>query len=83
MLDVADWDQFAYERHKALQSHSLLKKTEIGLGWDDGVPPALHDATVKWPTRPPAQIRCHPWPEKNGLGGNVWETTEWVKPWLD
>jgi alpha-1,3-mannosyltransferase len=55
----------------------------MGLGWDDGVPPPAHDAPVTWPTHPPETVRCHPWPEQNGLSANVWEKTEWVKPWLD
>lgn len=30
----------------------------------------------------PDEVRCHPWPEKNGLDANVWAKTEWVKPYL-
>jgi hypothetical protein len=29
---------------------------------------------------PPEKVRCHPWPEKNGLSANVWEETRWVDP---
>lgn len=33
--------------------------------------------------RPPKKVRCHSWPEINGLSANVWEETKWVKPWLE
>ena len=28
----------------------------------------------------PDKVRCHPWPEANGLSHNVWEKTLWVDP---
>lgn len=31
---------------------------------------------------PPSQVKCHPWPEKNGLDGNVWEKVEWGPPYI-
>ncbi|OXC60307.1 alpha-1,3-mannosyltransferase CMT1, partial [Cryptococcus neoformans] len=53
------------------------------LGWVDGVPPEHLDVEIEWTTKPPEKVRCHAWPEINGLSANVWEETKWVKPWLE
>ncbi|KAK1923656.1 cryptococcal mannosyltransferase 1-domain-containing protein [Papiliotrema laurentii] len=72
--------QLAYTRHSAQQTRDELVKQQAELGWKDGVPPAKRDITVAFTTKPPNKVRCHPWPEKNGLSANVWETTLWVDP---
>ncbi|WVR08052.1 hypothetical protein IAU60_005098 [Kwoniella sp. DSM 27419] len=70
--------QFAYERDVALDIMEDLAKQKLKLGWVDGVPPAALDTAVE----PPEKVRCHPWPEVNGLSANIWEETRWVEPFL-
>ncbi|OCF43850.1 alpha-1,3-mannosyltransferase CMT1 [Kwoniella heveanensis CBS 569] len=74
--------QFAYERDVALDIIEDLGKQKWQLGWIDGVPPKDEQSTkTDWINRPPPKVRCHPWPEVNGLSANVWEETKWVGPW--
>nr|XP_031858426.1 uncharacterized protein CI109_006189 [Kwoniella shandongensis]KAA5525498.1 hypothetical protein CI109_006189 [Kwoniella shandongensis] len=77
--------QFAYDRDVALDVIEDLSAQKQSLGWNDGVPPQEEeeDFFMEWTTRPPSKVRCHPWPEVNGLAANVWEETRWVEPWLD
>ncbi|KAL1409081.1 hypothetical protein Q8F55_005905 [Vanrija albida] len=74
--------QVAYGRKAAVETALELRKSEERLGWRDGVPPRNRDAMVAWEFGAPPEVRCHPWPEKNGLDANVWEKTEWVKPYI-
>ncbi|WWC65904.1 uncharacterized protein I303_108526 [Kwoniella dejecticola CBS 10117] len=75
--------QLAYERDVAFDIMAELAKQKSGLSWVDDVPPKSLDSTVEWIKKPPQKVRCHPWPEVNGLSANVWETKSWVDPWLD
>ncbi|WVQ78979.1 hypothetical protein IAT38_001071 [Cryptococcus sp. DSM 104549] len=75
--------QLAYERDVAQHIIEDLEAQKQELGWVDGVPPEELDTKIDWITKPPETVRCHPWPEVNGLSANVWEETRWVKPWLD
>ncbi|TYJ58936.1 alpha-1,3-mannosyltransferase CMT1 [Cryptococcus floricola] len=75
--------QLAYERDVAQDVLEDLNKQKAQIGWVDGVPPDHLDEKLEWRNHPPEKVRCHPWPETNGLSANVWENTEWVKPWLD
>ncbi|GHJ85676.1 hypothetical protein NliqN6_2078 [Naganishia liquefaciens] len=77
--------QLAYERDVAIQTEYLMQQQRLELGWRDGTPPVRGGKLYKgltWRTQPPERIRCNPWPEKDGLGHNVWEHTKWVPPWL-
>ncbi|KAK4685023.1 alpha-1,3-mannosyltransferase, partial [Tremellales sp. Uapishka_1] len=73
--------QLAYSRDIAEQTARMLAVQQAELGWVDGVPPIELDEVVDWVTVPPAKVRCHPWPESNGLTANVWATTQWVDPY--
>ncbi|KAK8849725.1 hypothetical protein IAR55_005060 [Kwoniella newhampshirensis] len=75
--------QFAYERDVAQDIIEDLSAQKQALGWIDNVPPAHEETMMEWTSKPPERVRCHPWPEVNGLSANVWEETRWVKPWLD
>ncbi|WVN89960.1 uncharacterized protein L203_105190 [Cryptococcus depauperatus CBS 7841] len=74
--------QLAYERDTAQDIIEDVGKQKEELGWNDGVPPNHLDTLIRWTDKPPEKVRCHPWPEVNGLGANVWEKTEWVDPWV-
>ncbi|WWC92851.1 uncharacterized protein L201_007812 [Kwoniella dendrophila CBS 6074] len=74
--------QLAYERDVAIDIVEELFKQKEQLGWIDAVPPIELDTKVDWIDKPPEKVRCHPWPEVNGLSANVWEQTLWVDPWL-
>ncbi|WVW86879.1 hypothetical protein I302_108934 [Kwoniella bestiolae CBS 10118] len=74
--------QLAYERDVASDTISELSKQKTRLGWVDGVPPKKYDEKIDWIDKPPDKVRCHPWPEVNGLSANVWEETRWVDPYL-
>ncbi|KAL7422698.1 hypothetical protein Q5752_001989 [Cryptotrichosporon argae] len=74
--------QLAYDRDTAVKSDRMLRQQQWDLGWIDGVPPAELDTTVRWSPTPPEKVRCHPWPDQNGLAANVWATTQWVPPYL-
>ncbi|ORX37681.1 cryptococcal mannosyltransferase 1-domain-containing protein [Kockovaella imperatae] len=71
--------QLAYEIHPAKENRDDLAMQQEKLGWVDGVPPES-EATISWSTTPPPRVRCHPWPEINGISANVWEKTLWVDP---
>ncbi|OWZ53013.1 alpha-1,3-mannosyltransferase CMT1 [Cryptococcus neoformans 125.91] len=75
--------QLAYERDVAKDIIEDLGKQKEQLGWIDGIPPEHLDNEIEWRIRPPKKVRCHSWPEINGLSANVWEETKWVKPWLE
>ncbi|WWC95421.1 hypothetical protein V866_002284 [Kwoniella sp. B9012] len=75
--------QLAYERDVASDIIEDLSKQKESLGWIDGVPLKSSDDKIDWINKPPEKVRCHPWPETNGLSANVWEETRWVDPWLD
>ncbi|WRT69758.1 uncharacterized protein IL334_006749 [Kwoniella shivajii] len=75
--------QFAYERDVALDIVEDLEKQKRLLAWKDGKPPQKLDSPIEWLSKPPEKVRCHPWPEVNGLSANVWEETRWVPPWLN
>ncbi|ORY34702.1 cryptococcal mannosyltransferase 1-domain-containing protein [Naematelia encephala] len=72
--------QLGYERDVALDIIEDLDKQLLDLGWKDGVPPKSLDKPITFDQKPPEKIRCHPWPEENGLGKNVWGTKVWVGP---
>ncbi|WWC73646.1 uncharacterized protein I206_107618 [Kwoniella pini CBS 10737] len=75
--------QLAYERDVALDILQEMETQKAKLSWKDNVPPDPLDKKVEWTHKPPEKVRCHPWPEVNGLSANVWEKTVWVNPWLD
>lgn len=75
--------QLAYERDIVKDIIEDVGKQKEQLGWVDAVPPEHLDAEIEWTTKPPENVRCHAWPEINGLSANVWEETKWVTPWLE
>lgn len=74
--------QLAYSHKVADETARALKRRKAILGWRNGVPPAKHDSRIKWAKDAPQRVRCHPWPETNGLDANVWKTTKWVPPYI-